>query len=91
MNEAGDELKSIGDKQTISGERDLINYKKISFYYGLHKDSLNHLSSMQMSVNRVKKLFQLRNTYQSIDRVEPILEEDDKKEQLSKSVTVGQK
>jgi hypothetical protein len=56
-NENGEELQSIADKQTISGERDLINYKRISHYFGLHKDSLNHLSSMQMSVNRVKKLF----------------------------------
>ena len=87
----GDDLKTIPDNMSISGETSLIDYKQVSHYFGLHKDSLNHISNnLTMSVNRVKKLFHLRHIYQSMDPNDIIAEEDQKSQKEVPSRVKGQ-
>jgi hypothetical protein len=45
-------------KQTIQ-DSEAINYRRLSYQLGLHKDSLNHMSR-QLSSSKVKSLFKLR-------------------------------
>ena len=66
-----DELENTEsvDLMTIGRECDQMNFKKLSHYFGLHKESLNHVNGL-VSSQRVKKLFELRHIYNSIEPVE---------------------
>ena len=44
--------------QTIQ-DSEAINYRRLSYQLGLHKDSLNHVSR-QLSSSKVKSLYKLR-------------------------------
>jgi len=57
------DMKTINDNQTMTQEKDLINYKKLSHYFGLHKDSLNHLLTQTSMSKQRSKLFSARNGF----------------------------
>ena len=64
------QLGNMNDKASVKSNLvDQINYKAISTNLGLHKASLNHLSST-LSAARVRKLFKLRECMNSIEPVE---------------------
>ena len=50
------------DTETTSSK--FINYKRLSYYLGLHKDSFNYLTNSQ---SNFKKLTSIRDKLQSLD------------------------
>lgn len=51
--------KMFADELAETGRQDLINYRRLSYTLGLHKDSLNYISGRLQSSN-VKKLSNMR-------------------------------
>lgn len=67
-------------KRSISSSMvDQVNYKTMSNNLGLHKASMNHLSST-LSAARVRKLFKLRECMKSI---EPVEERDENEKSIT--------
>ena len=62
----GVQIEEQGDEEVLyentmwQQQSDLINYRRLSFYLGLHKDSLNFLNKQGPVQSTVKKLQKLR-------------------------------